>query len=238
MADLLTTELAALRKRVAALEAVEAPALLDIADRLAMLNVTTAVDDHFRASALGSDWTWAGAPFVTPTVTLSNSALRATGLTGSQRSFAYRTSFSTASWALAQSISSLSVGFAGGFRLDDGSDNNYAEAVVRVSQSTPTQWQYQVRWRTGGGVVSTANGNTLVTPVTSVLVPSRSGTAWSSWGLAFVTTMLPSLGGFHWNPNSAVSGLTWTPTRAGILIDGGGSASSFNTVITDWARIS
>ena len=106
-----------------------------------------------------------------------------------------------------------------------------------MSQSSPTQWQFQIRWRTGGGAVSTGNGNTIAVPGSYALLASRSGTAWSSWGYSLLTQMLPALGGLHWNPNSAVSGLTWAPTRAGIVVDGGGSASSFNTAHIDWVKL-
>lgn len=234
----LAEEIAALKQRVAELERQERPTALDTADALSTLRVVTSVDDHFRGTSLGAGWVWAGAPFVTPTATLSLSTLRVTALTSAQRAFLYRSSFSTSAWYAALNLTSLSVGYAAGLRLDDGTDNNYVEAVLRVSQSTPTQWQFQVRWRTGGGAISTANGNTIAEPGSFALISQRSGTAWSSWGLALLAQQLPALGGLHWNPNSAVSGLTWTPTRAGIVVDGGGSAAAFNTAHIDWAKLS
>ncbi len=180
-------------------------------------------------------WAWADdSPFVTPaTVDTSGPGLLRVGFSGaSDRAFLYRTGApSDTSLYAMLALASTAVGFAVGLRLDAGDDDDYLEEVLRVSQASPTQWAVQIRWRSGGGSVSTADGDAMNMPQGHVLDLQVDGTTWSGWHAR--PRLRGPFGGVMWKPNGgpAANSLTWTPTRYGLTFDGGGSAVSWQRAI-------
>lgn len=174
-------------------------------------------------------WAWAGAPFVTPptvdlttqlgTITAGNFAL------ANDRAFLYKAATPTDSnlYTIAGLVS-IGVGFRCGIRLDDGTDNNYVEVVLYVSQASPTQWIEQIRWQTGGGGVNTASGDALPIPHAYILQMSITGVKWTAWYATPLLRVLWGIGGRMWKPNSGPGPLAWTPTRHGLVFDQGGAA--------------
>lgn len=229
-----------LRRRVGYLEAnAEGPSDLEMWERLTTYHHggAAAITDHFGGAALSSSWTWAGAPFVTPTVSLADSILNVSFGAGAGRGFAYQAV--TASNKLASvALWSMTVGFAAGLRLDDGTDNNYAEVVLRVSQASPTQWAVQGRYRVGGGAVATVDGDAISEPDLYVLYTVLSGALWARW--YFRPFLRGPHAGLMWKPNSYAVGLpaAWTPTRAGLIFDNTAGASSGERAYVDWCDLS
>jgi len=180
-------------------------------------------------------WTWANdSPFVTPaTVDTSGLGVLRVGFSGaSDRAFLYRAGApSDADLYAMLALTSTAVDFAVGLRLDAGDDDDHVEVVLRVSQASPTQWAVQIRWRSGGGSVSTASGDAMNSPQDYVLDLQVEGTTWSGWHAR--PRLRGPFGGLMWKPNDGpvVNSLTWTPTRYGLVFDGGGSAVSWQRAI-------
>ncbi|MGB9881188.1 MAG: hypothetical protein ACPLPV_00165, partial [Methanomassiliicoccales archaeon] len=122
-----------------------------------------------------------------------------------------------------------------GVRLDDGTDNNYVECVIYHDTSNRIPY-VQLRWRTAGGTVNTytspnQSGWWLTTWGVSTQLNTR-GTLWSSWiPVPMVATpygvVCEATTGFP-------TGLTWKPTRAGIVIQSSGS--SWEKYGVDWVN--
>ena len=74
-------------------------------------------------------------------------------------------------------------------------------------------------------------GDVLSVPLDYVLLASLQGTLWSGWHARPI--LRGPLGGQMWKPNGgpAANSLTWTPTRHGLVFDGGGSAVSWQRAI-------
>lgn len=113
-----------------------------------------------------------------------------------------------------RSLSGLMVGV----RLDDGSDNNYAEVVMQYSAAGV--YKLTTRQRTGGGAVTSTDHLTGV--ITS----------------EFVDLALAASGSVQYRINtplrSPLAGVTigWTPTHQGIVMRG--SSATNYTVYVDW----
>jgi hypothetical protein len=180
-------------------------------------------------------WTWADdPPFVTPaTVDTGSPGLLRVGFSGaSDRAFLYRPGAPSDTSLFAMlALTSTAVDFAVGLRLDAGDDDHHLEVVLRVSQASPTQWAVQIRWRAGGGSVSTADGDAMNTPQDYVLLASIQGTLWSAWHARPI--LRGPLGGQMWKPNGgpAANSLTWSPARHGLVFYAGNSAVSWQRAI-------
>jgi len=190
---------------------------------------------NYNDSPTEHGWAWASdSPFVTPaTVDTSGQGVLRVGFSGaSDRAFLYRSGApSDADLYAMLALASTAVDFAVGLRLDAGDDDDYVEEVLRVSQASPTQWAVQIRWRTGGGSVSTADGDAMSVALAYVLDLQIDGTTWSAWHAR--PRLRGPLGGLMWKPNSGPTGssLTWTPTRYGLTFDAGGSGVSWQRAI-------
>lgn len=211
---------------------------LDMYERLTTYHYggLSAITDHFRGAALLAGWTWAGAPFVTPvTVIVSNSRLRVS-FNAAGRGFLYQAVAPSTKYA-SIGLASVTVGFAAGLRLDDGSDNNYAEVVLRVSQASPTQWAMQARYRVGGGAVTTADGDAISEPDLYVVRMLTAGAYWGAWG--FKPLLYGRHGGAMWKPNTdlAAGAAAWAPTRAGLIFDNTAGAGVSELAYVDWCDL-
>ncbi len=171
----------------------------------------------FRSlSALPIGWAWAGTPFITPpTVNYLQSGMQCIGYTVASRSFVYKSYTANQRNHLAQaSVYRLDVGGYVGFRIDDGTDNNYVE-LVQAPQSDGS-FGFTRRTRTGGGAPVVTMLKSFVTPIPwAVLYCYLSGTLHSAWGVDFyiqgpgIPVQVLEFGG---------TALTWTPTRVGFAI--------------------
>ena len=176
-----------------------------------------APNPSFRSlSALPNGRAWAGTPFITPpTVTYLSEGMRCTGYTVASRSFVYKayTANQRNHWAQA-SVYRLDVGGYVGFRIDDGTDNNYVE-LVQAPQSDGS-FGFTRRTRTGGGAPVVTMIKSFVTPIPwAVLYCYLNGTLHSAWGVDFY---LNGPGIPFYSIGSGGTALTWTPTRVGFAI--------------------
>ena len=196
------------------------------------------IADHFRGRAGGAIlgmWTWAGAPFVTPgRKTIRRSYLSLGFLPALPgRAFLFKADPGTGRRLVAVALSARTLDFACGVRIDDGTDNNYAEIVLRVSQALPNQWDVETRSRIGGGAVAVVNADTLTSPLTYVLEMDIDGTQWTAWGIETSLSSEPAGGSML--KNALVGGAwNWTPTRTGIILDAPAAALANDAGLVDW----
>jgi hypothetical protein len=189
--------------------------------------------DEFASDTLDSGWSWAGSPFVTPSTVLltAPSCLLIGGLgSASARAFLYRNTGSLPSSDILAlvTVASTSANFAVGVRLDDGTDTNYAEWVLKLSGGAPQT--FYLEKRISGAATATA---AFILQYPPMLRLQYTGTKWTNWN---VTPMLmtPWTYGVTW-PVAATVGLTWTPSRWGLIFDQGGSAyASWQRFVVDW----
>lgn len=227
----------ALSKRVKQLERTERLHWLDVHDRMTTHHHTFPPMDHFRATALDAMWSWAGAPFVTPTtVSLANSRLQLTGDTGKDRYFLHQSTINSSPKYLLASMTTGADGQEVGIRLDDGTDANYREWGLQHNVSsnmgiyTPT-----ARERAASGTPTTVSGQPIQEPGGHILFMQITGTAWSSWDNSFWLRNVFSMSGGFLRSSHGFGSASWTPTRAGIYARwaefGTGTWNTFNI---DW----
>lgn len=216
---------------------------LDYWDQLVTLHYGTRVGicSHFRESTVAeTGMDWAAAPFVVPAaVTFANSIL-SVGLTAGN-AFLYQTlrPANTYDKLASVALSSNTLGDSVGLRLDDATDNNYIEVVLRVSQASPTLWTIRTRRRTGGGAVTTQDGDDMHTDPGNVLRMDMTGSYWDAWNVypALHTNM--GFRGRMYKPNTALGGvnLAFTPTRAGVVFRPGAPGETQMIARADWFDI-
>lgn len=193
------------------------------------------VVQDWTSTTLPSEWSWAGSPFVTPpsTATRNGTIFYATGYTTASRSFLFRSLPSGWSFVAGLVLHGNTNGFVG-LRLDDGSDNNYVEVVLR-SQGTDRQTSITLRYRTGGGTVTEVTPSNYIGAwlkmTNTAVILNTTGTQWSNWG--FQAILQFPYGGV-WMNGSIVSGMTWTPTRAGVVIQASGA--NWEQFGVDWTN--
>lgn len=174
----------------------------------------------WTSTTLPSGWGWAGSPFSTPSVieTVNNRALTWRGFSGTERAFLYR-SWNSSLFDEIIGIKALLAArmftnnFYVGIRLDDGSDNNYAEIGLRYA-NTGNPIRFISNHRTGGGSVTTTEQTAWATahmPTNTWLSMELRSTPFSNWDyrFRFMTDM-------SFMTSGLATGLTWTPTRVGI----------------------
>jgi hypothetical protein len=200
--------------------------------------------DHFRQTAianLAETWAWAGAPFGAPAqYEITNSLLRVNCDMGERAFLYYRiasvpTGCKVASVALG--LSNNTAGIFCGLRLDDGSDNNYVEVVLYLSSTTPDVWTVRRRYRTGGGAVATDDGSAMTIPTAMVLHMHLDGTPYASWDVDALLHTPMGIGGTMRAGTGQLTGITFAPTRCGLVFDNSADDGSQNWMIADWIDI-
>jgi hypothetical protein len=197
----------------------------------------TAPTDDFNSTAAG--WGYATTPFVIGTFNTSSftsiGILSITTAGSSRRTFLYKDVTPTTYTALNPGGNFATVGAYHGVRWDDGSDNNYVEARWVLTAASPRALKVQSAFRTGGGAVSVADGPVTDLPIPAIVRLQVGVTKWSNWsvsayyGMDFGATDMPRVGGAYY-----ATGLTWTPTRVGIVAYDGGGSSTTERFASDW----
>lgn len=186
-------------------------------------------------TALPAGWAYAGAPFAAPTATIYNPSVIGIQAAANSRHFLYKAADLSDPYLINPAFVWLAVGVFAGVRWDDGTDNNYVELVIDQTILVPTTFRYLTRWRVGGGVPGTLAGATFSSPVPLVLRLNAGGTKWTNWSLS---TLAQGCAGvpylqYFWQASGAVAGLTWTPSRAGIVFDNTVSAAAWHQFYCD-----
>lgn len=198
------------------------------------IGITTYID-HFRSGVIPSGFTWRGAPFGgTPVSLLYNQAFDYLGCTadgaGTRHFLADDIANLASAWDGRAMWGRIRTGYATeiGFRLDDGTDNNYCEVYVTGALVNATQ-RLDFRYRTGGGAVTTVASG-LIIPCDTYIVTFLY--CYSSGGFYFIQGYLISeegdyvvISGFNSGP------LTWIPSagRLGIMVKNTGNYAN-----VDW----
>lgn len=185
------------------------------------LNQSSDIIEDFTSTSMPSGWSWAGSPFTTPpTVDYASlgALLRARSYTSAFRSFLFKSAPNLYAYSILCGFEvGTQTGTYAGVRLDDGTDNNYAEAVWwNVWSTTEPNIRVYLRQRTGGGtVVETEMTNMRQTmPLTFArLTLAANGTRWSSW---FPVVRLDNQY-FRLTGSNNGSTASWTPSRAGVI---------------------
>ncbi len=175
----------------------------------------------WTSTTLPGGWAWAGSPFVTPPIVEVSlgTVLTATGYTSASRSFLYRNFPPEKRDFVAELfLTAISTAYVG-IRIDDGTDNNYIEVVIRNDSSTASR-SVVSRWRIGGGTpteqsASNLSGNWIMGFGNSIFVFLNVFSPWTSWSFAPV---LHTQHGHVWGSPSISQNFSWTPVRAGIII--------------------
>lgn len=195
------------------------------------------VEDDFDTSSLDAAWAWAGGSFVTPSsVSFGTASNISFGHNvANQRMFLYRTNNITSlNHAIVLSANGFTTdGTYVGWRFDDASDNNYVEGVIRKTTGVMTL-EFISRVRTGGGAVTETVRQTIYDfPNVWVVGSQPQGTQWTNWSntiyLAYPNN--PTTSAFY----TSVTGLTWTPTRRGIVFFNANTTATFRGPYVDRA---
>ncbi len=188
---------------------------------------TSVLDDFELGLNAAAGMSWAGAPFVIPTLAYGG-YLKASFGTTPNRAFLYRGLTGGNALAARVAIVTNNAGHYHGLRYDDGTDNNYIEFALRYNAGNSFDVIKNVR--TGGGAITTTS---LITPGTLplwyVLTLQPIGTQWTSWagqGVFYIN----SPGGFIFSGIGAA--LAWTPTRVGLIFQSGNA--SWQVSFVDW----
>lgn len=183
-------------------------------------NIYSITEDF--TSTTPSGWTWAGSPFVTPSVvqSIKSTWIRMNGMSGGERSFFYKTYIADQIlFAMLPAINTNSGGMYTGIRFDDGSDNTYMEVVLWYSSSGTPFRIYYISRINGGAVTKTEVTNLAQTMFDGWLIHVIFGTRWSNW---HSNAILTSMNGTWLRSNMDGPTMTFTPARVGIVIKFGG----------------
>lgn len=221
--ELLVSRINALEARLAAMERFEpiSEARMQHAENQAnMINPMDTLVSHFTDGTTPSGYAWANDAVFgsTPdnlTLNSQNHWLFAYQNTTTKRGFLYRSAVTTT--RIGARVQVTTSGSAG-LRIDDGTDNNYFELWWAHSSGATADLKW--RARTGGGAVTTttllAIGVWEALPIALLANYSASWTA-----VAYIITPTKNLVGVN-----SLAALTWTPSRAGLLINPAQSAGA------------
>jgi len=187
---------------------------------------------HFDYETAMPAWgSWAGAPFVTPGyIGFTEESMVDLRLTNAvaERAFFYRAVGSTPTMALLGSMyglgSDFTSGLSFGYRIDDGTDNNYVEGGIitndtSVAGATESGRSWFRTFRTGGGGVTQWLGTKQPFPPHVWFNSSIQGTLYTNWGVTTLGSGMSHNSNTRlWVPNNYPTGLAWTPTRVGLVI--------------------
>jgi len=163
-----------------------------------------------------TEYTWAGSPFSTPPgiEIRYGTVLTTYGFSNNEKVFYYRSAPSVPSLYFLPVLDTNVGGQYAGLRLDDGTDNNYAEFVVQWQNANPPLL-YLIYYRTGGGTVNT---------VTPTILPSSDflpdniliqilGTQWTNWAGQIILVQRYAL----IRIGAATPYFAWNPSRIGYV---------------------
>jgi hypothetical protein len=200
--------------------------------------VVAPANDDFDGAAIGGYWTgWAGAPFVTPTVALSQSQLRVSFAAAPNRAFLYTTNQLTSvhilQAILATNTPSTTADCAFvGCRVDDGTDNNYYEIGIRYRATN--QYDVVTFTRLGGGAVTITSHKNLEYPIWSFFRSFPYGAFYSNWNIyAEWGIDSPAL---YTLTAGGLTGQAWTIVRQGITFRHPTGGASWQTYYVDWYK--
>ena len=213
----------ALEKRIAEMETRE------ILDRRA--NILEGISYLEDFGDIPPDYAWAGTPFATPpSVWIANhTALSTSGFAGNEKVFFCKSVTNELNGAenfyFLPTNNTSSAGQYAGLRIDDGTNDNYVELVVKFQDANPPLL-YQVYYRISGGTPTTLTPSR--TPSGSCMPDAMmaivSGTRWTNWQIAefFVSSYtIVSIG-------ATTPFFSWTPTRIGFVGQFGTITSAIN----------
>lgn len=196
-------------------------------------NASNCTED-FNGGLTAGVWTgWAGSPFSTPTLsyTSPSSVMKMTfSGGGAARAFLYSTANLQNTRQARVALFCQTVSTLIGLRMDDGTDNNYCEALLRYVAINQFDWI--LRTRAGGGAPSITSLRTIELPEWSTVHLWPYGTFWSNWSMQnYLFFDCP--GSFV----NGVSGFTWTATRAGITYELPAGGADWEAGYVDWFDI-
>jgi len=141
-------------------------------DRSGLASVT----DHFRSNVIPTGYAWQGAPMGGTPTYMGYSALEdyfvgAANGAGVKHFLSKAITNNAAAWQGKDIRGRIRTGVTTeiGFRVDDGTDNNYAEIYVTGVLSNATQ-RLDFRYRIGGGAVTTVNSGLIIPCDTFIVV--------------------------------------------------------------------
>lgn len=178
------------------------------------------VIEHFDGATVPpTGWSWASyTGFYTPGVIQhSNSCLTIGELGGTNRkAFLYRTDTTVAdsTYLINPNILSYTTGLFVGLRMDDGTDTNWVELGIQTTQLLPNQFTVYGRWNGGNNL-----GEVLGYWSELGMEFAIGGTLWTVWNINPI--LISKTGHRSHYMFSPHTGLTWTPTRWGIVFDSG-----------------
>lgn len=175
------------------------------------------IQTHFDGAAMPAGWAWAGAPFVTPaTIGFATDSLMNMGFGAAQglaRGFLYRTDDEDqgAKRVLFAPQSFIDLTYFG-VRMDDGTDNNYVESVLRKTAAADT-YELVSRHRIGAGAPVVAVQKTWsALPMFYEVSVGLWGALWGAWGYnTELGINAPAVDAY-----GIIGALAWTCTRQGV----------------------
>jgi hypothetical protein len=195
------------------------------------------ITDDFNTTPAG--YGFAAAPFVNGTVNTASFAsllvITISTAGSDKRAFYYKTHTPSQYNALQAGGNFTYTGAYVGLRWDDGSDVNFVEHRLVLTDATYRNYQYVGAYRIATGTINLVYGPSFNMPVSPILRLQEAGTKWSNWSCSVYYGM--EWGSADWSRIGSapmVSGLTWTPTRVGIVAYDGGSGSTTERFSSDW----
>jgi hypothetical protein len=183
-------------------------------------------DEDFQVTAMPAGWTHVGS---TLNYSFSESLMLATFGTGTnQDALLYRSGQppGTHLFVLCQMHNPHIAGQAVGFRVDDGTSDNYTFAMLEMTNTNPGTARIREWYRIGGGTpVNNLVGENIGLPHMISVGLIIEGTKWSNWLCRPWATIPFSPAIWRYHPSSAA--FSWTPQRFGIYFRQGNTSSTF-----------
>ena len=209
-------------------------------DIYGMAKTVGTVTEDFNPTSLGANWSWAGAPFITPDGGAAGlwgrpSAISISHNSGAAfRAFLYRNTGATLT-AMQMARFCMITNTTGqyiGLRIDDGTDNNYSEVALRYVAAN--SYDIIITKRSGGGAVTTTVQFVLgPLPMWVILdaypVITTQWTNWTAWG----DFAIDSFGIFALT-SGVMAAAAWTPTRIGITFNAAVGSGNWQAGVCDW----
>lgn len=199
-----------------------------VMERLIDVRGLNFADEHFRTGVATAGYTWRGPPFTVP-LTVDYAAngdyLVVTPANGGRHFFAKTIStFANRSLTIRAAPQHNALV---GLRVDDGTDNNYYQAVLRFAGAG--QMRFEMHQRTSGGTVTVQLGPTTMLGALLVFQLLSFQPAATHTPFMYIVNEV----GFSSIMISGI-GVSWAAQRAGIVVQEGESGTGFSFV--DWLK--